>query len=170
MDRILERRDTGRAAHRLPPHPRQGNATGSLNSLTSATAVYLPLLNARWSHTVDERGKRTFTSPDRLAAVTGHRRPHNGALAWSLSVFPDTTGICRWSAQFSKHVPHALVVAFTNSLADTTPVYRRAGTLPKDLRSYLVTEPVPASGRSEAVVTASVSPPAGPGQSADRRL
>ncbi|MFE3250997.1 DUF317 domain-containing protein [Streptomyces sp. NPDC059209] len=150
----------------------EAHATGSLHSPTSpAAAVYLPLLNAGWSHMVDERGNQMFTSPDRFATVTGHRRPSHGGDAWSLSVFPDTTGGCRWSARFSKHVPNTLVAAFATSLADTTPVYRRAGTLPKELGSYLVTEPAPPSapGRSEAASPAPVRPPAGPGPSTARR-
>ncbi|MEV8426470.1 DUF317 domain-containing protein [Streptomyces niveus] len=149
----------------------EAHATGSLHSLTSATAVYLPLLNAGWSHTVDERGNQMFTSPDRLATVTGQRRPSHVSDAWSMNVAPGTTGRCRWSAQFSKQVPNFLVAAFTTSLADTTPVYRTAGQLPKELGSYLVTEPAPPSapGRSEAASPAPVLPPAGPGQSSVRR-
>ncbi|MFF2189711.1 DUF317 domain-containing protein [Streptomyces sp. NPDC058155] len=152
----------------------EAHALGALHSLTSpAAAVYLPLLNAGWSHTVDERGNQMFTAPDRFATVTGHRRPSHGSDAWSLSVFPGTTGVCRWSARFSKQVPNALVAAFTASLADTTPVYRTAGQLPKELHSHLVTEPAPpcAPGRSEAgAASAPVLPTAGPGQSTARRL
>lgn len=150
----------------------EAHAAGALHSLTSpAAAVYLPLLNASWSHMVDERGNQSFTSPDRLATVTGQRRPSHGGDAWSLSVFPGTTGRFRWSARFSKQVPNALVAAFTTSLADTTPVYRGAGTLPKELGSYLVTEPAPPSapGRSEAAAPAPLLPPAGPGQSTAHR-
>ncbi|MFE6031478.1 DUF317 domain-containing protein [Streptomyces niveus] len=144
-------------------------ATRSLGTQTSITPVYLPLLNAGWSHTVDERGNQMFSAPDRLATVTGHRRPSHGSDAWSMHVYPDTTGSCRWSARFSKHVPNALVAAFTASLADTTPVYRTAGQLPKELHSHLVAEPVPAPGRSEAAAPAPVPLPDGPGQSAVRR-
>ncbi|MEV8426492.1 DUF317 domain-containing protein [Streptomyces niveus] len=103
--------------------------------------------------------------------MTGHRRPSHGGDAWSLSVFPDTTGGCRWSARFSKQVPCALVAAFTTSLADTTPVYRSAGQLPKGLGSYLVTEPAPpcAPARSDAgAASAPVLPTAGPGQGTAR--
>ncbi|MEV4997481.1 DUF317 domain-containing protein [Streptomyces niveus] len=151
----------------------EAHAAGSLHSLTSATAVYLPLLNAGWSHMVDERGNQMFTSPDRLATVTGQRRPSHVSDAWSMNVAPDTTGRCRWSAQFSKQVPNTLVAAFATSLADTTPVYRRAGQLPKELGSYLVTEPAPSSapGRSDAgAASAPVRPPAGPGPSTACRL
>lgn len=150
----------------------EAHALGALHSLTSpAAAVYLPLLNAGWSHMVDERGNQTFTSPDRLATVTGQRRPSHVSDVWSMNVAPDTTGSCRWSARFSKQVPNSLVAAFTTSLADTTSVYRRAGTLPKELGSYLVTEPAPPSapGRSEAASPAPVRPPAGPGPSTTRR-
>lgn len=147
----------------------EAHAAGSLHFLSGATAVYLPLLNAGWSHTVDERGNQSFTSPDRLATVTGDRRPSHGADAWSMHVSPGTTGSCRWGARFSKQVPNALVAAFTASLADATPVYRRASTLPRDLHSYLVTEPVAAPGRSEAAAPAHVLPPAGAGPSTARR-
>ncbi|MEU9748349.1 DUF317 domain-containing protein [Streptomyces niveus] len=150
----------------------EAHATGALHSLTSPTAaVYVPLLNGGWSHMVDERGNQSFTSPDRLARVTGHRRPSHGGDAWIIDVSPGTTGHCRWTARFSKQVPNALVAAFTASLADTTPVYRGAGTLPKELGSYLVTEPAPpcAPGRSEAAAPAPLLPPAGPGQSTAHR-
>ncbi|MEW1794683.1 DUF317 domain-containing protein [Streptomyces niveus] len=149
----------------------EAHTTGTLHSLSSATAVYLPLLNAGWSHTVDERGNQRFTSPDRLATVSGDRRPSHVSDAWSVDVAPGTTGRCRWSARFSKQVPNAMVAAFTTSLADTSPAFRRAGTLPKELGSYLVTEPAPAPapGRSEAAAPAPVLPPDGHGQSTAHR-
>lgn len=148
----------------------QAQASGSLHLYTSATAVYLPLLTAGWSHIVDSRGDQMFTDPSGFATLTKYQLPHHGD-AWSLNVLPRTTGSCRWSAEFSQHAPNALVAAFTASLADTTPVYRRAGTLPKELGSYLVTEPAPAPapGRSEAAVTPPALPPAAPGPSNARR-
>ncbi|WP_069628750.1 DUF317 domain-containing protein [Streptomyces niveus] len=147
----------------------EAHATGTLHSHTGATDVSLPLLTANWRHTVDGRGER-FTDPTGLAKVTNHRLRHGGE-AWRLTVLPETRGSCRWSASFSRQVPNVLVAAVTASLVAATPVHRTAGQLPKELHRHLVTEPAPPSApdRSEAVVSAPVRPPDGPGHSPARR-
>lgn len=150
----------------------EAHATEALHSFSRATDVYVPLLSVGWSHTVDRIGDQRFTDPTGLATLTNHRQPHLGD-TWNLRVRPETTGSSRWSAGFSEHMPNSLVAAFTASMADTTPLYRRAGQLPKELHRDLVTAPAPAPapapGRSEAVAPAPVLPPAGPGQSTTRR-
>ncbi|MFI1886012.1 DUF317 domain-containing protein [Streptomyces jumonjinensis] len=132
---------------------------------TSASAGYLPLLTAGWSHTVDSDGKQTFRSPETSAFLRHWYSPRKPAAlnpTWTFRA--DIPGEpLLWQATFTTGTPASVIAAVTTSLVEALPLARTVRELPAQSRTHVRYSPsLPAPPPAPRPLRIPPRPPAPP--------